>query len=313
MKKYNFWFEIESDCNLNCMFCYNHWKSNLTEKPARMKKTEIINLLDKLIKNSLCRHIVLSGGEPFFRKDIIEIAAYINNSKTKFSITTNGTLISDEDIIKIKVMEYLDTIVVPFHSHKEATHNYISGYNGWERIVELIILLKECDINVVPVFVCTKININDIADVLEMCHILKLDSIIFNRAILGGNALGNIAELAVSDQEFNAALERLGEVSSDLGIKVVFGTPITQNAGNDLSKYTTFNLTKCPVSHNQERFTIDSSGNLKACNHTHLIIGNLIKQDFSSLLKSHAAFATTLNTVGGNCLAEPGGPLSYVS
>ena len=57
------WLEVEKKCNLNCKFCYNYWKDNLTPLSILSSK-ELIRCLQKLFDRVKCNKITLSGGEP---------------------------------------------------------------------------------------------------------------------------------------------------------------------------------------------------------------------------------------------------------
>jgi len=82
-------FFITNKCNLRCQHCF-FWKElNKAVKELTLKEIERIS-------KTMGRFAFLSltGGEPFLRKDIAEIATIFcqNNSISRLSIPTNGTL-----------------------------------------------------------------------------------------------------------------------------------------------------------------------------------------------------------------------------
>jgi radical SAM protein with 4Fe4S-binding SPASM domain len=82
---------ITNRCNARCSFCFIDFDNPETFKGEL--SLEEINLLTKNLGKSLL-NVNLTGGEPFARKDIIEIAkCYIVNSTVQsIYITTNGSL-----------------------------------------------------------------------------------------------------------------------------------------------------------------------------------------------------------------------------
>jgi MoaA/NifB/PqqE/SkfB family radical SAM enzyme len=307
----SFWFEVEADCNLECKFCYNHWKSFQTKKPDRLNTDSIINLLEKLFSQCDCKHFVFSGGEPFLRKDIFSILDFVNHHKIPFSIITNGLLVNRDALNTIASYKHLTGIVLPFHSHDERRHNYISGKDNWKKIISLLLTFQEEGIAVTPVFVCTKVNMDDINQVIELCYMMKLSNIIFNRFIHGGAGLRYLDELSLNDDELLNVMISLSEATTKYNINVKFGTPIPKTVQSRLALPCRLDFTSCPVNPEQRRFTIDASGNLKMCNHTHLVIGSLKDESIGELMSKHRKLSAGIISQNGDCIAEPGWPLSH--
>jgi len=82
-------FELIEACNLSCSYCY--------VKPFRgfnPSFEELEYLFLKTKREVEPFDVVLVGGEPFIRKDIIEILGLASNVFKKVGVSTNGTLIS---------------------------------------------------------------------------------------------------------------------------------------------------------------------------------------------------------------------------
>jgi len=87
---------ITKKCNLDCPLCYETNK-NVPD----MRKEEIFTLIDKLAQMKVFQ-LAIGGGEPFLREDVCEIIEYCDMKGVVPNITTNGTLINDGIIRKIK-------------------------------------------------------------------------------------------------------------------------------------------------------------------------------------------------------------------
>lgn len=83
-------FEITSACNLNCIYCY---AKPFTNKIPPIE--DIKYLFGKTAEEANPFEVVLVGGEPFIRKDIIDVLRYAKDSfeKSSIGVSTNGTLI----------------------------------------------------------------------------------------------------------------------------------------------------------------------------------------------------------------------------
>lgn len=122
-------------CNSHCKHCVvqvkrnkyettNSEQLNLTVDEAR---EHIINILSKNVDE-----IVISGGEPTLRSDIVELITMILDKNTKVQIQTNG--INTEVIRKIVEMnkdkKHLLTFMIPLHANNPKEHDFVTGHRG---------------------------------------------------------------------------------------------------------------------------------------------------------------------------------------
>lgn len=85
----NLLISVNTGCNLSCKYCYG---------PKRDKNVELpLKVIDKVVleaKNLGTYWNVISGGEPFFRKDLLDVFKKHNN--VAFTVFTNGYCINEE-------------------------------------------------------------------------------------------------------------------------------------------------------------------------------------------------------------------------
>ena len=84
-------FELTSNCNFNCKMCYVH---NTNHKEAL--STEDWIELGRTARDAGMVFLLLTGGEPFLRKDFKEIYSSLLEMGLLISINTNASLIDDE-------------------------------------------------------------------------------------------------------------------------------------------------------------------------------------------------------------------------
>ncbi len=110
---------ITSSCNLHCAGCYaraNHACSD--SEPVKQLTQEDWKRIFLEAKELGTRFILLAGGEPMIRRDIIKVASEI--SELVFPIFTNGTMIDGEYVDIFSKFRNL-VPVVSIEGHKSGT------------------------------------------------------------------------------------------------------------------------------------------------------------------------------------------------
>jgi cyclic pyranopterin phosphate synthase len=87
---------VTSQCNLRCRYCHGEGEdTSKHDESPEMTVDEILRIV-RIASSQGVSRIKLTGGEPLFRKDILEIVEGIASVKgvTDLSMTTNGTLLA---------------------------------------------------------------------------------------------------------------------------------------------------------------------------------------------------------------------------
>jgi radical SAM protein with 4Fe4S-binding SPASM domain len=93
------WWIITGKCNLNCMHCYIEAPQKLY---GQMTSEQAYFVVDKVMSYGI-KNFFITGGEPFIRKDILNIFERIIDKGGFISgIDSNGTLINDTIITFLK-------------------------------------------------------------------------------------------------------------------------------------------------------------------------------------------------------------------
>jgi len=92
-------WEVTGRCNLNCIHC--RASASMTSHDTDFTTEEARKLLDDIAE--VCTPVlVLSGGEPLLRRDLFEIARYGTQKGFRMCIATNGVLVTDEVVERMK-------------------------------------------------------------------------------------------------------------------------------------------------------------------------------------------------------------------
>lgn len=169
-------FFITGKCNLSCQHCF--YADNLNKQNNELSIEEI----EKISKNmGNLLWLALTGGEPFLRKDIVQIAEtfYRNNKFNILTITTNGIL---QDSITRAVSEICrkckkaQIIVYVSLDGLEKTNNKIRGTSeGFQKALGTIQQLKKLkkDFKNLSVATVTTINAENQDEVKDLALLLK--------------------------------------------------------------------------------------------------------------------------------------------
>lgn len=153
-------FEITKRCNWNCDFCYAN-----CNKGDELSDREIIRTL-KEFKELGTFNVTFTGGEPFMRKNIMEILKETRSMGYAISINTNGSLIYKYDIREISKL--FAEINISLHSIIPEQHDELVGHKGaWEKTVTSLKLLKKYKSNVTVNTVFTNRIKNNYLELME--------------------------------------------------------------------------------------------------------------------------------------------------
>lgn len=138
-------FFVTTRCNAHCRHCF-YWQELNKKVKDELSLVEI-----KKISKSMGRlfWFFISGGEPFLRKDLVEICQtfYRNNQPKSIIIPTNGILVKKivKDVKKIaKTCPKAKLIIQLSIDEIGARHDKIRGYQGnFAKIKELVPQLKK--------------------------------------------------------------------------------------------------------------------------------------------------------------------------
>jgi AdoMet-dependent heme synthase len=120
-----FW-ELTKGCNLRCIHC----RASATElsSPTDLSTDAAKAIIDQIAEVS---HpiLVLSGGEPLFRRDIFELARYATEKGLRAALATNGTLVTKEIARRI-VDSGVRRVAISLDGADAATHDSFRGIPG---------------------------------------------------------------------------------------------------------------------------------------------------------------------------------------
>lgn len=139
------YIHVTNKCNLHCLGCYSDNSARNKEKD--LSSNDIVRILDEL-KNGGVGNLVISGGEPLFRKDIVDLVKYAKENCGIKTITliTNGTIGGKE--VYAGLAPYLDTIAVSLDTYSSECPAFLRDEGIFDKIVSHIKQMQKSGLKV---------------------------------------------------------------------------------------------------------------------------------------------------------------------
>lgn len=281
----NIQWEVTSECNHNCIHCYNYWRKD-SQKIAGMCKfrteEEYLLLASKIVEQKPVS-VVITGGEPLLVFDKIKSSIELLLKKGIFvSINTNAALLTEE--IVDFLVEHKMGIFVSFPCSDEKVCDFITGKKGSVKsIVEKLDLAYAKKLSFTTNIVVSTANILQVQDTVGF---LK------NRYNLPNVYITRVGKPINSDETFNQYmldfnnLARLQDIcvhiAKNMDIKVETSCPYTACSLYSKEAFELFAYTKTCTA-GKTSYAIDTEGNVKACPRDSTLYGNILTEDFDKI------------------------------
>lgn len=126
------YIHVTNKCNLHCIGCYSDNEARNREDD--LSTETMIRILNEL-RLAGVKNLVISGGEPLLRKDIVDLVkhAKVNCGIEKVTLITNGTI--GDSTVYISLAQYLDTIAVSLDTYATECRAYLRDEGIFDKIV----------------------------------------------------------------------------------------------------------------------------------------------------------------------------------
>lgn len=200
-------------CNLRCRYCfYNDEMVALSDLSTDRWQTFF-----KELGSLAVQRVTLSGGEVFTRPDLFELIDGLIDNKMRYSLLTNGTLITEKTITsfeKGKRRLRLDSIQVSIDGSCAEIHNKSRPPESFDRAMRGLRLLHEAGFPVTVRVTINHHNVNDLENIaamlLDNCN---LPSFSTNEAEQMGTARCHGQDVVLTDTERQKAYRTLAELN----------------------------------------------------------------------------------------------------
>ncbi len=138
---------VSSSCNLSCSYCYAAQGSFQGAQPSPMTWEVARAAIDKLLSDADPQAPItvgFLGGEPFVNRRLIHRAVQyaaaegeLRGLDVRFSVTTNGTLLNEEDIALLRIHRFAVTVSVDGGNQIQSIQRpaFAANKNSYEQLV----------------------------------------------------------------------------------------------------------------------------------------------------------------------------------
>ncbi|GAB4534990.1 MAG: hypothetical protein Kow0063_18720 [Anaerolineae bacterium] len=261
--------ELTPLCNSHCSGCFNVFLDEgrgRRDVPVRRPPLPFDGwrkILDQLAPH--VHRLKLTGGEPTLHPDFEAILGYIRQLDISVTVFTNGRWPHPERVLEaLRRTPNLDGLLVSLHGARAASHEAYSGVPGsFDETVSNIRRAIELGIPVTLSTVLHLANLDELAEIVSLARSLGAGRVAFNRYL--GRPLPG---LALSDDQLKQATRTI-DAMRGAGQSVAFGVGIPQCFTPSSSTGCLAGVAYCAV---------DPWGNLRPCNHSDLVAGNLLRR-----------------------------------
>ena len=282
-------FEVTSRCNALCDHCGSRCTAS---KRDELSSQDFKKVLDNVAENFGTKAIMLNitGGEPLMRKDLFEITEYADSLGFKWGLVTNGMLITDDVISKMKET-HMSTITISLDGMQKTHEEFRHVPGCFNRIISAIEKLKDSDFieHIQVTFIATKNNIYELPEVYRLLSMLEIDSL----RISGIDPIGRAKEnehLMLNREEYVYLFDFMKKHRTS-PLPVVWScTHYFGNTENTIDP--TGKKFKCDTGIHVA--SVLSNGDIFGCpnipRRQELIQGNVLKDDFCEVWKNNFEF-----------------------
>lgn len=172
-----FW-ETTLRCNAKCKHCGSRAGENVKFEDE-LNGEEVKKVFKEVASKYDAKEILIAvtGGEPLVREDVFDVMKYAKSLGFYWGMTTNGILITDEVVAKMKESG-MSTISISLDG-LEKSHDEFRGVPGsFNKIIENVKRLQNANfLDCLQITtVVNKTNINELEEMYELMKEIKVDS-----------------------------------------------------------------------------------------------------------------------------------------
>jgi radical SAM protein with 4Fe4S-binding SPASM domain len=278
-------FEVTRRCNHSCPHCYNFWAHPDYRADAPLPEGDLRPLLEQALSQVDCDLVTLTGGEPLLRADLPEIVSFLAECDKRVNLISNGHLLT-EPVVADLIARGVGLFELPLLSHRREVHDSMSGCPGaFDAVLAALAHIRHHRGQAVAVFVATRHNVADIEDTLRLAYAFGARGVMVNRLNPGGRCAAAAETLLPSLAELRRALDAADGVCEKYGLPVSCSIPI-QPCLIDLAEYPRLGHGYCAAGSERAYYTIDTAGDVRPCNHTPTVLGNVWRETLAEMMAS---------------------------
>jgi radical SAM protein with 4Fe4S-binding SPASM domain len=305
-------YEITSQCNQACVFCYNVWLDNDANATQDADKDKVTRILDNALAHTEAEWLTFAGGEPLLSPNLPHAIAYARDNfpHIKLGVASNGQL-ATKNILEELTAAGIMGVEIPLHTHDKDAFQAITGGGSSTKAREAIAHAAACGLYVTVPMTLTAQTSNDIDETIELAILLGAHRVALNRFIPTGRGKVKLCQNSITDEQLKRLLRIANECAERLDFKVSVTIPV-EPCLIPHSEYPMLEFAPCVCG--KDKWTIGPDGTLRTCEQNNESLGSLLTTDAHHLMNQqyiqdfhqntrfpHCHKCTDLPACGGGC------------
>jgi len=209
-------YSITTKCNLKCRHCYS---DSVEAAPDELSTAEALRLMDDLSAWGI-RLLVIDGGEPLCRPDLLDIVRYASAKGLRTTIGSNGTLI-DEPMAKKMLEAGVRAVAISIDAADARTHDSFRGMAGaFEQTMRGVEACKSVGLPFQLNMVIRKETLAQLEDMLRLAVKSGANAAELFDLVAAGRAKRESGAQLLSLDERRKAMEWLAQAQEDCPIVI---------------------------------------------------------------------------------------------
>lgn len=271
---------ITNACNMNCKYCS---VKNIHSKIRNGLSTEEYKkIIDKLVDIGTFQ-IGLTGGEPTTRKDLVELVRYIASKNVACNLTTNGFIVPEELIIKLKEAG-LTQVQISLDSYKKEVHEKYRTEGSFDRAIQTARLFKKHGYIVGVDTVVTNNNIDDLEELMNFLEDNNFDGLTIIKLKQGYLDLETFMEQVPEYNKYAELIDKICKRNGKLEITIDCSSVSNLCKTLTLEEQNKIHSAGCPAGHTL--ISIAPNGDMYPCaalTNEKYKIGNILTDDLEKI------------------------------
>lgn len=210
-------WNLTRQCNLHCVHCYI--AATDRPDPEELKTPTALRVVDQLVDYGI-PVLLLSGGEPLVRPDLLELASYATARGLRVGLSTNGTLLTGDTVHWLRKSGV--TYVGVSLDGPEAVNDRFRGSRGaFRQALEGIRNALAAGFRVSLRFTLTRYNVMCLGEVFDLVERERIPRVCIYHLAYAGRGARVSSRAALSHEETRQAVDLCLERTASFGNKGV--------------------------------------------------------------------------------------------
>lgn len=286
-------------CNLKCTHCYlpagfvdtNEFPQGY-HRDTELNQSECFRIIDEIAEINPHILLILTGGEPLLRPDILKISKYASDTGFLVVMGTNGVLLNDKVVEKMQE-HGVTGAGISLDSIKPKSHDQFRGMEGaWKATMNGIKALKRAQLDFLVQTSVTQWNYDEIPEIVEYAY--QLGAKVLNLYFLVRTGRGKTV-MDITPAQYEQMLETMFKLQAEYSGKMLIAAKcaphykrVIYEQQSDSAFLQGYPTGTCPCGIYYCR--ISPEGELTPCPYLPVSVGNLKDESFGKLWNESETF-----------------------